>query len=196
LLDLCHLLKQSAVTCVWLQAVSTALKGIEARYQADKQMAEQRQLADRNRAAQAAKAAESAAAALRCRIAQLQASLGLMAAEAWALRQGTRAACTPGSDAEPVVDQGSAGSNFRQGSSNGSKPRGISLSDAGAGGGFGSAGKRWLYLHQDAGPWAAARQAMQDALAQADRQAAGGVSSINGEPHGFKHMYAAVWPAT
>ncbi|WIA27986.1 hypothetical protein OEZ86_010576 [Tetradesmus obliquus] len=43
------------------QAVSTALKGIEAKHQADKQLAEQRQLAERARAAQAAKAAEAAA---------------------------------------------------------------------------------------------------------------------------------------
>jgi hypothetical protein len=172
---------------MWLQAVSTALKGIEAKHQADKQMAEQRQLAERARSAQAAKAGEAAAAALRCRIAQLQASLGLMAAEAWALRQGARAACMPGSDAEPVVDQGSASSKPRSsghGSSNGSRPKScLSLSDAGAGGGCGSAGKRWLYLHQDAGPWAATRQAMQEALVEADRQqvAAGGTSSMSGE---------------
>jgi hypothetical protein len=160
--------------------VSTALKGIEAKHQADKQLAEQRQLAERARAAQAAKAAEAAAAALRCRIAQLQASLGLMAADAWALRQGARAACMPGSDAEPTVDQGSTGSKprSRHASSNGSKARGsMSLSDAGAGGGFGSAGKRWLHLHQEVGPWAAARQAMQDVVAEANRLAAAGAAN-------------------
>jgi hypothetical protein len=176
-----------------VQAASTALKGIEAKHQADKQLAEQRQLAERARAAQAAKAAEAAIAALRVRIAQLQASLGLMVAEAWALRQGARVACMPGNDAEPASDQGSTGGKLRSsrhGSSNGSTScGGLSLSDAGAGGGFGSAGKRWLHLHQEAGPWAAARQAMQEAVAEGERHAAAGASTC-GELGGSCQMQA------
>lgn len=143
-----HAAATTAVCTLSLQAATAALKGLEARHAAEKAAAEQRAAAERTRAAAAARVAEQLAVQLRARCVSLQAALEAMAAEAGALKAGAR---------HPVP------ATFTDlGGSSGSSQE-LSLCDAGAGGGAGPAGVRWLHLHQPAGPWVCARQALQDA---------------------------------
>eukprot|EP00878_Enallax_costatus_P033874 GHUV01037450.1.p1 GENE.GHUV01037450.1~~GHUV01037450.1.p1 ORF type:complete len:485 (+),score=204.31 GHUV01037450.1:188-1456(+) len=166
------------------QSVSVALKGLEAKHQADKLIQEQKQLTDRAKAAQAAKAQEAVIAALRSGCYQLQECLQVMLAEAWALKTGTRQPSR--GDTSPLGDQvrsrhGSKTGSVEQieGASSGneasSKAANIALSDYGAGGADGAFGVRWLHLHQQAGPWVTVRAVMKETTA------AGGASTPRSE---------------
>lgn len=151
--------------------MTVSLKGLEAQHAAEKALQEQKQLAERTKAAQAAKAAEAASTALQTRCLQLKAGLEMMAGEARALKQGTRqqlpiqdgssaaaSTCAWGSRSpSPTPGSASGGSSRSAGCSMGCS---MAASDAGAGGPDGPAGTRWVYLHQQSGSWAFARQAL------------------------------------
>eukprot|EP00775_Hariotina_reticulata_P005684 gene5684-5922_t len=154
------------------QAMTVSLKGLEAQHAAEKALQEQKQLAERTKASQVARAAEAASAALQTRCLQLKAGLEMMAGEARALKQGARhqlpnqdgntaaaSACSWGSRS-PSPTPGSA-----SGGGSGAAGWGCSMaaSDAGAGGADGPIGTRWVYLHQQSGPWTFARQALASA---------------------------------
>lgn len=165
--------------------MSAALKSLEAKHQADKLIQDQKQLADRARSAQVVKSHDAAMAALRSRCSQLQDSLQWMAAEAWALRVGSRypyktdvPSGTRGSDQNTISRDGnsqSSNTGISEQAGSGSSPGGgdglscccVALSDTGTGVGECVQGTRWLYAHQQSGPWVAARAALKDQSAAA-----------------------------
>jgi hypothetical protein len=135
-----------------LQASAAALKGLEARHSAERLLAEQRAAAERARGAAALSAAEAAGSDARMRCEQLGAALEWMAAEAAALRKGARL---------PYSEHSGIGTGRRPDATD-MLQRWPPVCDAGAGGGACSRGERWLYAHQVAGPWVAARCALAD----------------------------------
>lgn len=64
-----------AVTAAAGQAVALALKGMEAKHAAERQLLEQRVAAERNKAARTSEAADAAVSALKSRLSQLRAAL-------------------------------------------------------------------------------------------------------------------------
>lgn len=174
----CGLPANSHVCQPWLlmccQAVTLALKGMEAKHAAERQLQEQRLVSERNRAAKAAEAADAAVSALRVRIAQLKAALADLSTSCYSHGCGN-----PG-DKGVVLDRDSA-SGSRGGSSSGGSSSGakavplLQLSAAGSnvelqqqGLAAGPAsrpvlavGERWLYAHLPDGPWRRARHLLQ-----------------------------------
>lgn len=170
---------------VW-QSVSLALKGLEAKHQADKLIQEQKQVTERAKAAQAAKAQEAVLTALKSRAYQLQEALQAMLAEAWALKTGTRQPSKGHSGAVSNPAGSGETSSVEQAEGTGSemntKAVSIALSDYGAGGGgAGTVSMRWLYLHQQAGPWVTMRAVLKEATASGGASTSRSEASVTGE---------------
>lgn len=167
-----------------LQAVTLALKGMEAKHAAERQLQEQRLVAERNKAAKASEASEAAVNALRGRITQLRAALIDLSGHCFTH------ACASVTDKVPLLDR--EASCFGGNSTNGGGGSGnISSADGGRvpllllspGRRGGSAvqqqqqqlwgvplaagpqvqlvlavGERWLYMHLPEGVWRRTRQ--------------------------------------
>lgn len=169
---------------LWLQAVTLALKGMEAKHAAERQLQEQRLVVERNKAAKAAEAADAAMLALKGRILQLQGALVELSTYSFSH------ACVSTSDKVPLLDRDctSTSGNRSSGGGASASPRSNTRSSGGGsksvpllplGGheqqlqplnwgpvlsaGLGpqpvsAVGERWLYMHLPEGPWRKARQ--------------------------------------
>lgn len=162
------------------QAVTLALKGMEAKHAAERQLQEQRLVAERSKASKAAAAADAAVSALRARITQLRAALAELSAVCF-----SHGCVNPG-DKLPLLDRdsssGSGGGSGFNSSGGGVVPPLPLLVGLGGGGssngggvseqqGFASStaatarsvvvraeGQRWLYMHLPGSPWVRVRQ--------------------------------------
>jgi hypothetical protein len=164
--------------------VTLALKGMEAKHAAERQLQEQRLVVERSKAAKAAEAAEAAVFALRGRISQLRGALVELSAHSFSH------ACVSTSDKVPLLDRDCTSTSGSRSSGGGTaSPRDTRSSGGGSravpllplGGhdqqqqqqpiNWGPAlsagqgpqpvpalGQRWLYMHLPEGPWRKARQ--------------------------------------
>lgn len=164
-----------------LQAVSLALKGMEAKHAAERQLQEQRLVAERAKAAKASEAAEAAVSVLRARITQLRAALIEVSAQCFTH------ACASVGDKVPLLDREAScygGHSTSGGSSAGSSGDGgrtaVPLLPLSSGKQAGqqqqslwgavplsaglraqpvlAVGERWLYMHLPKGVWRRTRQ--------------------------------------
>lgn len=167
-----------------LQAVTLALKGMEAKHAAERQLQEQRLVAERNKATKASEAANAAVCALKGRIAQLRSALIELSTDCYSHP------CASAADKVPLLDRESSSSSGSTRSSACGSSRSSGGGGSSCGGGrvlplltFGNSdqqqqqlnwgpslstglgpravlagGERWLYMHLPEGPWRKARQ--------------------------------------
>lgn len=162
-----------------------ALKGMEAKHAAGRQLQEQRLVAERNKAAKVSESAEAAVSALKGRITQLRTALIELSTYSFSHACVSAADKTPLLDRESTSTSGSRSSAVGSRSSTGGGTGSANNSSSGARGvpllplggsdqqqlswgpglsaGLGpkavfAVGERWLYMHLPEGPWRKARQ--------------------------------------
>lgn len=171
---------------LWLPAVTLALKGMEAKHAAERQLQEQRLVLERNKAAKAAEAADAAVLVFKGRISQLRGALVELSTYSFSH------ACVSTTDKVPLLDRDSTSTSGSRSSGSGgaasASPHSNTRSSGGSSKGVpllplrrheqqlqplnwgpalsaglgpqpvSAVGEQWLYMHLPEGPWRKARQ--------------------------------------